>query len=742
MKRFVLDAKTGLRINIADREMNERLFLATFTCAVGGFAFFYIRQGFGFTYDYSTFLVLAFLFIDFLRFGILLAEKKLSTVGDPRFSKTIVFLSLCLAGLVGELASSNFRSDTPMSFVQVGTMLTLASYAALSTMTFVSKIKIASSHITLMLGLPIVVCFLNHTPEYNVLGTLLSIYLTALLLHVRLLHKQFVTLQDFAKSAQDAVVTKESNVKLNQFFQESPFPTHIMDADGTLKMVNRAWCDLWDLTEEQVSVFVGHVNLMQDSGTDQHGSIENLKKVLTGEKVRTGAVEVDPFRIGKIGRSRWVERYYNPIFDVSGKVVSVLVMYRDVTEQLKAERLLEKSDGERALALVREQTANEASKLKTEFLANMSHEIRTPINGVLGMIGFLRDTTLSVEQQEFADAAHRSAQGLLTVINDILDLSKVEAGKLELEETDFSLHEIVSDVSHVFSILSEQKNLKFNVQFHECMKQSLFGDANRIRQILNNLLSNAVKFTEHGSITLSVDLISAAGSDVEFKISVSDTGVGIPVSMQGRLFKAFEQANSSTSRRFGGTGLGLAITKNLAGLMQGAIEFASVDGEGSTFWVSLKLPKGKGLAIEPRRQEFSGDLSVFKGARILIAEDNKTNQTITRKVLQSLGVVCEIAENGHEVLALMRRSEFDLILMDCQMPGMDGFEATEVIRLFTDPVQSSIPIVGFTAGAMTADRDRCLASGMNDYLSKPANKNALVQKLGPIIEKAVLSRVA
>ncbi|RYZ75504.1 MAG: response regulator, partial [Proteobacteria bacterium] len=253
------------------------------------------------------------------------------------------------------------------------------------------------------------------------------------------------------------------------------------------------------------------------------------------------------------------------------------------------------------------------------------------------------------------------------------------------------------------------------------------------------------KFTERGSITLAVDLLNSDHKAVEFKIKVSDTGAGIPTSMQGRLFKAFEQANSSTSRRFGGTGLGLAITKNLASLMNGVIEFSSQDGEGSEFWVVLKLPKGKGIEIEKRRQDFNGDLSVFKGARILIAEDNKTNQTITRKVLQSLGVVCEVAENGHEVLALMMRAKFDLILMDCQMPGMDGFQATETIRAFSDSSKASIPIIGFTAGAMKADRDdrdRCMTSGMDDYLSKPANKAALVQKLGPTLEKVASLRAA
>ncbi len=403
-----------------------------------------------------------------------------------------------------------------------------------------------------------------------------------------------------------------------------------------------------------------------------------------------------------------------PIANEKDEVTSVIGLSIDVTARVNAER-------DRSELTIREQGALESSRLKSEFLANMSHEIRTPINGVLGMTGLLLDSNLSPEQFEYADAVRRSGESLLTVINDILDFSKIEAGKLDFELLEFNLVELFHDVVKTMRFGAEKKGIKLLSDLSQDLPTFVFGDPGRFRQILNNLISNAIKFTAKGLVTVKA-AVDGSGSD-RLKIEVLDTGLGITEHDIGKLFKAFTQADSTTARRFGGTGLGLTICKKLVECMGGSIGVKSVVNEGSTFWFTVNLKFSERKEIHPKA------LAPLKNrapvsARILVAEDNQINQVVIAKMLTKLGFRVDVVGNGREALTALLNIPYDLVLMDCQMPEMDGYEATTLIRR-DSKYPSSIPIIALTANAMKGDGDHCKAVGMNDYLSKPIKSDNL-----------------
>jgi signal transduction histidine kinase/CheY-like chemotaxis protein len=384
---------------------------------------------------------------------------------------------------------------------------------------------------------------------------------------------------------------------------------------------------------------------------------------------------------------------------------------RDITEEKEQE-----------LQRAREQVAVAASQAKSEFLANMSHEIRTPINGVIGMTGLLCDTSLSKEQREFAENIKNSAESLLVVINDILDFSKVEAGKLAIEAVDFRLDELVDQTIRSIAWSARNKSLQIKTQFSATTSpQMYFGDAGRIRQVLTNLLSNAIKFTQEGAIFLDVTVDHEASNATTFRFAVKDTGIGIPQEVMGRMFQPFSQADASTTRQYGGSGLGLSICKKLVQLMGGDIGFSSEVGVGSVFWFTLPLPHSQRQIVksETERADVSPPLTKFPGARILVAEDNFVNQKIALALLTKLGFKPLAVGNGNEVLSALHEFEFDLILMDCQMPDLDGYQTTRRIRESRSKMPADIPIIAMTANAMRGDREKCLKAGMNDYASKP-----------------------
>lgn len=364
---------------------------------------------------------------------------------------------------------------------------------------------------------------------------------------------------------------------------------------------------------------------------------------------------------------------------------------------------------------------DKANNAKSEFLATMSHEIRTPLNGVIATLSMIDKSTLSDENKELIDTAMHSSELLTVVINDILDYSKIEANKLELQAKPFSIQTLIKQIEHSYRPMIEDKGLKFIVQTTTLPNQNFIGDAIRIKQILNNYLNNAFKFTSEGSIKLNYEALSAD----TLKFSVTDTGIGIDAKGVEKLFNKFSQIESGSQRSFTGTGLGLSICKNLAELMNGSVGVDSIPGKGSTFWVKIQLHPTQQSIDETQTTANKSDIKLSKKSKVLIVEDNPVNQLIVQKLLKAFGIDYETANNGQECLEYFKNHTADLVLMDCQMPVMNGFIATEELR----KQSQKLPIIALTANAQESDKQACLQAGMDDFLSKPFKKDALMEIL-------------
>jgi signal transduction histidine kinase/CheY-like chemotaxis protein/HPt (histidine-containing phosphotransfer) domain-containing protein len=365
--------------------------------------------------------------------------------------------------------------------------------------------------------------------------------------------------------------------------------------------------------------------------------------------------------------------------------------------------------------------AEAANIAKSDFLANMSHELRTPMNGVLGMATLLADTNLSVEQAEFVATINGSAENLLMLLNDILDFSKIEAGALVLENMAFNFTDFLQNTINLLRPQAEKKGVLLLIEYTQNGPQYIWGDSGRIRQIITNLVGNAIKFTEHGYVRLNVAI-----QNDKFQITVEDTGVGIPAHKLGEIFDKFTQGDASVTRKYGGTGLGLAITKQLVNLMGGQITVESKEGKGSSFCFNIPCIAATQADINEKNEQYgirciaTQNRTPIENARVLLVEDYNVNQVFAEKLLKKMGFChIDLAENGVQALQQYRTHNYDMIFMDCQMPELDGYQTTEKLRMMEEGTPLHTPIVAMTANAMMGDREKCLKSGMDDYLSKP-----------------------
>lgn len=505
----------------------------------------------------------------------------------------------------------------------------------------------------------------------------------------------------------------ESEKRYRELIENATGIIYQLDLKGCFTYINNVGLQLIKAKEEDV---IGqHFSILVHKDYKKK-TIEFYSNILKS-KATEPYLEF-PLNISESEAQIWLSTSVKTIIK-KGHMIGYQAFSRDITESKKHQRELIKS----------KEKAEEALKVRSQFLANMSHEIRTPINGIMGLTKLLQKTSLAGKQAEYLNAIDTSSNMLLLIINDILDISKIEAGKMIIEQHDFKLHDLIYSIIDVFEIRAKEKKIDLKCNLDDDLPKIIIGDPLRLNQILYNLLGNAIKFTSKGVVTLTVKVNPDNTNDFESSLlfQVSDTGIGIPKEKHQQIFSEFTQANGNTTRVFGGTGLGLSIVKSLTTLQGGTLGVESEEDKGATFWVALVYENGsiKNLQDQPlSKNNFDID-----GIRILLVEDNPVNQLVACDLLNEEGANVRIVENGKLALEAYRNDDFDIILMDMQMPVMDGYEAIKLIRSDFPNSKKSIPIIALTAHAVEGEQKKCLYAGANDYITKPFQPNELFGKI-------------
>lgn len=530
----------------------------------------------------------------------------------------------------------------------------------------------------------------------------------------------------------DLVDATRSSQRFRRFFELSEDMMGIADQEGQLHTMNNAWAKHLGWTSEELGA-KPFVEFVSDN------DMENVKAALAGLAKGKAAAEFSVKFNCKFNDERWLEWHVTP--DNDGQLFCVV---HDVSDAHRHQQELETA----------RTSAETVANTNADFLATMSHEIRTPMNGIIGIANLLLDTDLEAEQRHYAQAVVESGEALLEIIDDILNISKMEAGKLEIDEQEFSVEKVVGSVIDVLTPRAMEKRLELATYIAPQLAGSMRGDSGKLRQVLLNLLGNAIKFTDAGAVSVRVTVDQDDATKQALRFEIKDTGIGIAEASRDQLFKPFSQADSSTSKKYGGTGLGLSICKQLTELMGGEIGFDSESGVGTTFWFTVSLDRVASSAVEtsgaddvvetpvqiisppteimvdPPAQPTGIDGAKPGSLRVLLVEDNAVNQMLASAILKKAGHRVDLATDGIEGVEGVRNNVYDVVLMDIQMPNMDGLEATRRIRAMDDQSKANVYIVAITANALLGDRETCLSAGMNDYLPKPIDQKRLLAALG------------
>jgi PAS domain S-box-containing protein len=530
-------------------------------------------------------------------------------------------------------------------------------------------------------------------------------------------------LQERQKSSIAIVALQEKERETRQLAevaQNSNDAIIFLTPTGKISWVNRTFTELFGHRPIEV-VGKDPDTLLTGPDTSQR----TLKKLrLSMQKERSIRVDIQLRK--QNNRMFWVDTVLTPLADTQGKLHSFVSVSRDITQSKKQMAALKKARA----------NAENSALAKSTFLATMSHEIRTPMNGIIGMSDLLRQTELTVEQQDYVDTIVGSGDALLQIINDILDFSKLDAGKLHIATEPMNIHKNLHSVVSIIGPNAAEKSIDLSLNIDKSVPEWVIGDDGRIRQIVLNLISNAVKFTETGSVRVSASSHKKQRKNI-IEIAIHDSGIGIPADMLGHIFERFTQAEENTTRKFGGTGLGLSISHLLATQMGGEIKVTSALGQGSCFTLKLSLKNAKSGAHSQVKIATENTVMDLKNTHILVAEDNRTNQLLLRKMLENQVGRLEFAENGEEVVDKFIKAPPDVVLMDVSMPKKNGMDATKDIRIWEQKHNHPrIPIIALTANAFPEDRKKCLNSGMTGFLEKPIKKQRLLDELSQTLQQS------